>query len=73
MEFFYNAYQAYERRVIRGEFSGRSPGAKPAGLASTEPFLARFGDFLISTGTRLKRHYLAEKPLTWTPVTRSSL
>ena len=73
MESFYHAYEAYERRVMRGEFSSLRPGARPAGFASPEPLMARFGDFLIRTGTRLKRRYLAEKPLTWTPVTRSSL
>jgi hypothetical protein len=57
----YHAYECYERRVMRGEFAGRS--------ASTHaPLAVRLGDLLIAAGLRLKRPYCPNNLLT-----RSSL
>lgn len=67
----YQAYQAYERRVMRGEFSSSRPKDKYIRYAFQEPALARFGDFLIRTGMRLKCRYAAGKPMAWSPMTGS--
>ncbi len=70
MKSLYNAYQAYERRVIRGEFdkSSRMAANRPA---PREPLLAQFGDLLIHTGLKLKRRYATGKPMAWSPMTGS--
>ncbi len=72
METLYHAYQAYERRVERGEFSVRQPKKMYIRYSFREPFLARLGDFLIRIGMKLKRRYAtAGKPMAWSPLTGS--
>ncbi len=72
METLYHAYQAYERRVERGEFSTRPPKKVYIRYAFREPVLARFGDFLIRTGMKLKCRYATTgKPMAWSPLTGS--
>lgn len=72
MESFYHAYEAYERRVIRGEFAGPALKNQPTHpFPYFEPILARLGDFLVRTGMRLKYRYAAGKPMAWSPMTRS--
>jgi hypothetical protein len=70
MNSLYHAYQAYERRVIRGEFDmfPCKPAIRPVPLAS---LLVQLGDLLIHTGLKLKRHYATGKPMTWSPLTGS--
>ncbi len=70
MNSIYNAYQAYERRVTRGEFVTT---LRTAGKSSTppEPLLARVGDLLIHTGLKLKRRYATGKAMAWSPMTGS--
>jgi hypothetical protein len=67
MKSLYHAYQAYERRVIRGEFD--NPPKKAQNLSTPpEPILARLGDLLIQTGMRLKVRHAGSKPMTWSPL-----
>ena len=70
MKSLYNAYQAYERRVIRGELDN-IPRAAAKRSTPREPLLAQVGDLLIHTGLRLKRRYAAGKTLAWSPMTGS--
>jgi hypothetical protein len=69
MKSIYDAYQAYERRVMRGELDNR--GKPPRRTELHEPFLAKLGDLLIHTGLRLKRRHSAGKPMAWSPLTGS--
>ena len=71
MESLYHAYEAYERRVERGEFATRRPEKAYIRYSFQEPFLARFGDFLIRTGMRLKCRYATGKSMSWSPMTWS--
>jgi hypothetical protein len=71
MESLYHAYEAYERRVERGEFTAHKPENMFIRYSFREPFLARFGDFLIRTGMRLKCRYAAGKSMSWSPMTWS--
>jgi hypothetical protein len=64
---FYSAYQAYERRVIRGEFDNFPEKAQNV-AAQPEPLLVRLGDLLIQTGTRLKMQHANSKPIAWSPL-----
>jgi hypothetical protein len=70
MKSHYQAYQAYEGRVIRGELDNdpRKAGNRPA---LHEPLLVQFGDLLIHTGIRLKRRHAAGKPMVWSAMTGS--
>ena len=70
MKSLYHAYEAYERRVIRGELDN-SPEKDLKPSTRREPMLAQFGDLLIQTGIRLKRRQAASKPMTWSPMTGS--
>jgi hypothetical protein len=70
MKSLYDAYQAYERRVIRGEFDKTSRMTAKRS-APREPLLAQFGDLLIHAGLKLKRRYAAGKPMAWSPLTGS--
>ncbi len=70
MKSLYTAYQAYERRVIRGELDN-IPRVAAKRSAPREPLLAQVGDLLIHTGFRLKRRYAAGKPMAWSPLTGS--
>jgi hypothetical protein len=70
MKSLYQAYEAYERRVIRGEY--RNVYKKPCkNILQHESIMERLGDFLICTGLRLKHRSLAGKPMAWTPMTGS--
>lgn len=67
MKSLYNAYQAYERRVIRGEFD-HSPNKAQKRSSRREPLLAQLGDLLIHTGLRLKRLHATGKSMSWSPL-----
>jgi hypothetical protein len=67
MNSLYSAYQAYERRVIRGEFN-ISPEKTQKFSPPPEPLLARLGDLLIQTGVKLKARQATSKSLTWSPL-----
>jgi hypothetical protein len=71
MESLYQAYQAYERRVLRGEFSTRRARHLHIQTAFGEPVLSKIGDLLIRTGLRMKRRYATGKPLAWSHMTGS--
>jgi len=71
MKSLYHAYQAYEHRVVRGEFSTRRPVRATNQSAAREPILSRFGDLLIRAGMKLKRRSAAGKPMAWSPMTGS--
>jgi hypothetical protein len=70
MKSLYHAYEAYERRVIRGELD-TIPRKAVKHPAPREPLLAQVGDLLIRTGLKLKRRYAAGKPMAWSPLTGS--
>jgi hypothetical protein len=70
MKSLYHAYEAYERRVIRGELS-TMPRKAIKKSARHEPLLAQLGDLLIRTGLRLKQRTAAGKPMAWSPMTGS--
>jgi len=70
MKSLYHAYQAYERRSERGEFSGRSSGHPDLSLLP-DSLLAQLGEFLIQTGLKLKRRHTAGKSMAWSPMTGS--
>ena len=70
MKSLYHAYEAYERRVIRGELDTIPRNAVKQSVPR-EPLLAQVGDLLIHTGLRLKRRYAAGKPMAWSPLTGS--
>jgi hypothetical protein len=70
MNSLYDAYQAYERRVIRGELD-TVPAEAAKKASPREPLLAQLGDLLIHTGLKLKRRYAAGKPMAWSPMTGS--
>jgi hypothetical protein len=57
MSSYYQAYQAYERRVQRGEFSTPSRAKLKSEPAQLQPLLARLGDWLILAGFKLKKRY----------------
>jgi hypothetical protein len=71
MESLYQAYQAYERRVLHGEFTTRRARQVYIQTTFREPVLSKIGDLLIRTGLRLKRRYAAGKPMAWSPMTGS--
>jgi hypothetical protein len=71
MESLYHAYEAYERRVMRGEFSSRRLAREYNQPAFHERLLAQFGDLLIRTGLKLKHRYASGKPMAWSPMTGS--
>jgi hypothetical protein len=70
MKSFFQAYEAYEKRVIRGEFQN-FPRKSRRITKHHEPLMARLGNFLIHAGIKLKRRSLAGKPMVWTPMTGS--
>jgi hypothetical protein len=71
MKSLYHAYETYERRVVRGEFSTRRPARAHNRSTLHEPVLAQLGDLLIRTGLKLKRRYTNGKPMAWSPMTGS--
>jgi hypothetical protein len=64
MNTLYNAYQAYEHRVMRGEFFG--PAYRPP-KASTrrEPLQAQLDSLFIHTGRNIKARYATSKRMVW--------
>ena len=67
MKSFYHAYQAYERRVIRGEFDDLPRKTKNRSNP-IEPLLSQLGDLLIQMGLKLKQQHATSKPLAWSPM-----
>jgi hypothetical protein len=64
MDTLYKAYQAYERRVMRGEFYG--PAYRPCkAAAQREPLLAHLGNLFTHTGRRLKAWNATRTLMTW--------
>jgi hypothetical protein len=70
MNSLYHAYQAYERRAERGEFSPE-PAKKAPRQTSSETLEVRLGNILINAGLKLKRHAVAGKSMAWSPLTGS--
>jgi hypothetical protein len=70
MKSLYQAYEAYERKVMRGE-TGGSLQETTRQLEVREPLLAQIGEMLIQAGLRLKRRHIAGKPIAWSTVTGS--
>jgi hypothetical protein len=71
MESLFHAYQSYETRAARGEFSTRQPARKtvrPVLVAIAE---ASLGELMIRAGLKLKRHALTGKSMAWSPLTGS--
>ncbi|MGA2503814.1 MAG: hypothetical protein ABSG01_06955 [Anaerolineales bacterium] len=67
MKSLYHAYQAYERRVTRGEFDiSREKDPKPS--TPRVPLLIQLGDLLIQTGMKLKARHAARNSISWTPL-----
>ncbi len=71
MESLVHAYEAYEKRVMRGEFSAPRSKEPVRRYSFREPLGARFGEFLIRTGMRIRCRYAAGKPMAWSPMTGS--
>ncbi len=71
MNSLYQAYQAYERKAERGEFSAAGRGSGNQRASSNEPILSQLGDVLIRAGLRLKHRSLGGKPMAWSPMTGS--
>ncbi len=67
---YYQAYQAYERRAVRGEFSV-PPTRLPDRVRRVEPALSRLGDLFIRFGWYLKRRQAGGKTMAWSPLTAS--
>jgi hypothetical protein len=64
-----HAYEAYERRILRGELD-----ILPIRAEQRFPrlFLARLGEWMIRSGTQLKRRStVSGKPMAWSPMTGS--
>ncbi|HTX91291.1 MAG TPA: hypothetical protein VMC09_08745 [Anaerolineales bacterium] len=70
MKSLYHAYQAYERRTEKGEFS-RRPSSYPSLSILPDSLLVQLGEFLIQTGLKLKRRHTAGKSMAWSPMTGS--
>jgi hypothetical protein len=68
MESLYQSYQAYEKRVERGEFLPKRKDAYPFTYRTMR---ARLGDMLIRTGLKLQGRDCAGKPMAWSPMTGS--
>jgi hypothetical protein len=71
MKSLFHAYQAYETRAARGEFSTRQPDRKPVRPVLIAIAEASLGELMIRTGLTLKRHALAGKSMAWSPLTGS--
>lgn len=55
MQSYYQAYQSYERRALRGEFQPTPPqSAAPAPVPASHTFRYLLGDRLVRLGLRLK-------------------
>jgi hypothetical protein len=63
MKSLYHAYQAYERRVIRGEFL-LARKTTPKAPATQIPLIEKLGDLFIQTGMRLKMRGADRKVMT---------
>jgi hypothetical protein len=71
METLLHAYEAYERRVIRGEFSTHRLPRKKNQSPFTASMAASLGDLMIKAGLKLKRRALTGKSMAWSPMTGS--
>jgi len=71
MESLLHAYETYERRAIRDEFSTRRPLQKQNRPPFTTIMESSLGDLMIKAGLKLKRHALAGKSMAWSPMTGS--
>jgi hypothetical protein len=70
MNSLYHAYQCYERRAERGEFSPE-PRKKVQRQVFPNILELELGDILIKAGLKLKRHAVAGKSMAWSPLTGS--
>jgi hypothetical protein len=62
MDTLYKAYQAYERRVMRGEFYG--PAYQPCKpTVQQEPLQAQMGGLLIHSVRQIKTRYVTGEPV----------
>ena len=68
---FLQAYESFERRSIRGEFSSPARTRRRA-VSRAEPFLSRLGDVLIHAGLKLKHLTAGSKPLTLASISGSN-
>jgi hypothetical protein len=71
MKSLYHAYQAYEAKVERGEFSVRASSKSSGGRIHLELILVQLGELLIRAGLKLKRRYTTGKTMAWSPMTGS--
>ena len=71
MESHLHAYQAYESRAARGEFSTRSPRPIREQSPYRAAMEASLGDLMIRIGLRLKKHAFGGKSMVWSPATGS--
>jgi hypothetical protein len=67
---FFQAYESFERRILRGEFFSPA-GSRRKAASRAEPFLSRLGDVLIHAGLKLKRLTAAGKPLALSSISGS--
>jgi hypothetical protein len=66
----YHAYQSFERRAERGEFSAEPAKEHPRRVPS-KTLEIWLGEVLINAGLKLKRHAIAGKSMAWSPLTGS--
>jgi hypothetical protein len=70
MNSLYHAYESFERRAERGEFSPE-PASKAPRRDLSKILEIRLGEVLINAGLKLKRHAIAGKSMAWSPLTGS--
>jgi hypothetical protein len=62
----YHAYQAYERRIMRGELSAAPPASRKETRKAHLSLAFRLGDLLVRAGMRLKHEAVTGHALTST-------
>ncbi len=62
----YHAYQAYERRICRGELDRTPIALRTKRVAGRLPFAYRLGERLVRAGLKLQRRALAGHALAFT-------
>ncbi len=70
MKSFYSAYLAYERRVVRGEYT-RATNKTQKMAGERESLLALLGEILIQTGMKLKQNHSIRKSISWSTLAGS--